>query len=89
MVVKTTILLLTTGNYNLTVTEGVVSNIDDSGIILTSAKVDYGNSGGLAVDKSNCMIGVPTWILSPEGSAQNLGALLSMPIIDEYAKQIE
>ncbi|MCK4554745.1 trypsin-like peptidase domain-containing protein, partial [Candidatus Parcubacteria bacterium] len=46
------------GGYALTITDGVVSSIlIDEGLILTSAKISYGNSGGLAVDQNGCMIG--------------------------------
>jgi hypothetical protein len=40
------------GGLNLTITDGVVSSLPGHGIILTSAKIDAGNSGGLAVDRN-------------------------------------
>ena len=45
---------------SLTVTGGLVSSLySRDGYIVTSAKVASGNSGGLAVDKNYCYIGVP------------------------------
>jgi hypothetical protein len=57
-----------------TVTEGIISGQD--GIYLTtSAKIDPGNSGGLAIDETNdCYIGIPTAIEIGEAGA--LGRIL-------------
>jgi len=65
---------VTSGGYNLTVTEGVISSFTDDGYILTSAKVDSGNSGGLAIDDRGCFVGVPSAVLS--GDYQNLGEII-------------
>ncbi len=57
-----------------TVTEGIISGID--GIYYTtSAKIDHGNSGGLAIDQKNdCYFGIPTW--NESGSFESLGRIL-------------
>ncbi len=53
------------GGNTLTVTNGIVSGVIDTKWgpkYKTSAKIDFGNSGGLAVDnKHRCVIGIPTW----------------------------
>ena len=53
------------GGNTLTITDGVISGIlktDWGPKYKTSAKMDLGNSGGLAVDNKNkCVIGIPTW----------------------------
>lgn len=74
----------TSNNYNLTVTDGVISNFDD-GYILTSAKIDSGNSGGLAVNQEGCMVGIPSAVLT--GDYQNLGVIISPDIIREFLNQ--
>ncbi|MDE1946952.1 MAG: hypothetical protein KGI23_03725 [Patescibacteria group bacterium] len=57
-----------------TVTEGIISGKD--GIYYTtSAKIDHGNSGGLAIDENNdCYFGIPTW--NESGSFESLGRIL-------------
>lgn len=76
------------GGYNLTVTDGVVSSIDsDYGLIYTSAKIGYGNSGGLAVDRNGCMIGIPSMISSDE--AESLGVIISTDLIYEFLEELE
>lgn len=76
------------GGYNLTVTEGVVSAFfDEEGYILTSAKVDAGNSGGLAIDEDGCWIGVPSAIQF--GEYQNLGVILSSDTVIEFFNEYE
>ena len=58
----------------ITATEGIISG-QDSGYYTTSAKIDHGNSGGLAIDKdNNCYFGIPTWNLS--GGFESLGRIL-------------
>jgi S1-C subfamily serine protease len=48
--------------FSLIATEGIVSAVPDDGTIITSAKVSAGNSGGLALDKAGCVIGMPSMI---------------------------
>jgi len=57
-----------------TATEGIISGKD--GIYYTtSAKIDHGNSGGLAIDEaSDCYFGIPTW--DESGSFESLGRIL-------------
>lgn len=76
----------TSGGFYLTVTDGVVSSFSDEGVILTSAKIDEGNSGGLAVDQKGCMIGVPVAV--SEGTYQNLGVIISTDLILEFSDKL-
>lgn len=49
---------------NLILSEGIISGNRGSNYF-TTAKIDAGNSGGLAVSKENgliCIIGIPTWV---------------------------
>ncbi len=77
---------LTSGGLYLTVTEGVVSSLPEYGIILTSAKVDEGNSGGLAVDEKGCVVGIPSSI--SEGTYQNLGVIISTDLILDFVDEV-
>ncbi len=77
---------VTSGGYNLTVTEGIISSFNDDGTILTSAKVDSGNSGGLAIDSDNCFVGIPSAIVG--GDYQNLGVIISPDLISEFIDKI-
>jgi len=76
----------TSGGFYLTITEGVISSFSDEGVILTSAKIDEGNSGGLAVDEKGCMVGVPVAI--SEGTYQNLGVIISTDLILEFSDKL-
>jgi len=73
---------------NLIVTEGIISGATDDGLnFYTSAKIDSGNSGGLAVSKINgevCMVGVPTWV--SQGQYNNLAMIQSWEKIKELFK---
>jgi S1-C subfamily serine protease len=73
---------VTSGGYNLTITEGIISSFADNGDILTSAKIDNGNSGGLAVDQNGCFIGIPTAVVS--GNYQNLGVIIPKNIVLKF-----
>jgi hypothetical protein len=66
----------------VTATEGIVSGMD--GIYYTtSAKIDHGNSGGLAIDEANdCYFGIPTWDVS--GGFESLGRILPASIFLHY-----
>lgn len=80
------------GNNSLTITEGVVSNFQDDGkTILTSAKVDSGNSGGLAIDRFGCQLGIPTAV--SVGEYENLGVIITSStvydFINKYAELLE
>jgi len=77
---------VTSGGLYLTITEGVISSLPEYGLILTSAKVDEGNSGGLAVDKKGCMVGIPSSI--SEGKYQNLGVIISIDLILDFSDEV-
>lgn len=74
------------GGYSLTITDGVVSSFPGEGLIVTSAKISYGNSGGLAVDKDGCMIGVPSLVSSD--SSESLGVIYSMDLVREFSSEV-
>lgn len=77
----------TSGGFDLTVTDGIVSSLSSEGVMLTSAKVDAGNSGGLAVDKKGCMVGIPTAV--SEGKYQNLGVITTTDRVIEFSEAVE
>ncbi|MBU0981785.1 serine protease [Patescibacteria group bacterium] len=60
--------------YSLTVTEGIISSFPEKGIAMTSAKIESGTSGGLAIDKKGCMVGTPTFYVV--GEAESLGGIV-------------
>lgn len=74
------------GGYSLTVTDGVVSSFPGDGLIVTSAKISHGNSGGLAVDRYGCMIGIPSMVSSDE--AESLGVIISTSIINKFYGEV-
>ena len=74
------------GGYSLTITDGVVSSFPGDGLIVTSAKISHGNSGGLAVDKNGCMIGVPSMVSSDE--AESLGVIYSMDLVRQFDDEV-
>jgi len=74
------------GRYSLTVTDGVVSSFPGDGLIVTSAKISHGNSGGLAVDRYGCMIGVPSLVSSDE--AESLGVIYSMDLVWQFDDEV-
>ena len=73
------------GGYFLTITDGVVSSFSNEGLIYTSAKISSGNSGGLAIDKYGCMIGVPSMVSTDENSS--LGIIISMSMVEEFSSE--
>lgn len=76
------------GGYALTITDGVVSSLlVDEGLIITSAKISYGNSGGLAVDQNGCMIGIPSMVTGDEN--ESLGVIISNDLINEFIDQLD
>ncbi len=76
------------GGYALTITDGVVSSLlADEGLIITSAKISYGNSGGLAVDQNGCMIGIPSMVTGDEN--ESLGVIISNDLINEFIDKIK
>jgi len=77
---------VTSGGYNLTVTDGVISSFKDNGDILTSAKVDSGNSGGLAIDQNGCWLGIPSAVES--GNYQNLGVIIPGDVVEQFLNNV-
>ena len=77
---------VTSGGYNLTITDGIVSSFNSNGTVLTSAKIDSGNSGGLAIDQYGCFIGIPSAII--EGNYQNLGVLIPPNLINDFIDEV-
>lgn len=75
------------GGYYLTITDGVVSSLPNDGTIFTSAKVNHGSSGGLAVDKNGCMIGIPAMISGDEN--ESLGVIISNDVIMEFINKLQ
>ncbi len=64
---------------DITATEGIISGYD-SDYYITSAKIEHGNSGGIAlsIDK-NCILGIPTFVR--KGEIETLGRILSAQAI--------
>ena len=74
------------GGYSLTITDGVVSSFPGEGLIVTSAKISHGNSGGLAVDRHGCMIGVPSMFRADE--AESLGIIISTELMNSFSDEV-
>lgn len=75
------------GGYALTITDGVVSSLlINEGLIITSAKISHGNSGGLAVDKNGCRIGIPSMVSSDE--SESLGVIISNNLISDFTDEV-
>ena len=70
------------GGFSLTITDGIVSSFPGDGLIITSAKIDSGNSGGLAIDKNGCRIGIPSAV--SQGDYESLGIIISNNLIFEF-----
>lgn len=67
------------GGSSLTATDGIISGFEyDSGtrFIKTSAKIEHGNSGGVAIKDSGCILGIPTFVET--GSAESIGRILDL-----------
>mgnify|MGYP002639560556 CR=1 FL=1 len=76
------------GGNALTITDGVVSSLLlNEGLIITSAKISYGNSGGLAIDQNGCMIGIPSMVMSDEN--ESMGVIISTDLINEFFDRIK
>lgn len=66
------------GGESLTVTDGIVSGFElRSGerYVKTSAKIDQGNSGGIAIMDSGCVVGIPTYVKT---QIESLGRILDL-----------
>ncbi len=67
------------GGSSLTATDGIISGFEyDDGVrfIKTSAKIEHGNSGGVAIEDSGCVLGIPTFV--EEGEAESIGRILDL-----------
>ena len=60
---------------NITVTDGVISGFEGA-YIKTSAKIDHGNSGGMAFHESGCSLGIPTAVTG--GSLESYGFIINL-----------
>lgn len=59
---------------NITATEGIISGFDGN-FYVTSAKIEQGNSGGVAIStKDNCYLGIPSNVTT--GHFESLGRIL-------------
>lgn len=74
-----------TGGYSLTITEGVVSAFTVEGL-MTSAKIDFGNSGGLVTDDKGCFMGIPTAINI--GEAESYGVIITTDLVIEFLEKV-
>lgn len=74
------------GGYSLTITDGIISSFPGKGLIITSAKISHGNSGGLAVDRHGCMLGVPSLVSVDE--YESLGVIISMDLINKFTEEV-
>ncbi len=76
------------GGWALTITDGIVSSLlIDEGYIITSAKISHGNSGGLAVDKNGCRIGIPSMVSSDD--SESLGVIISNNLISDFTDEVQ
>jgi hypothetical protein len=68
------------GDQNdVTVTDGIISGYDGN-YYITSAKVEHGNSGGIAISlKNNCYLGIPTFVA--KGEIESLARILDIKAI--------
>jgi hypothetical protein len=78
---------VSSGGYNLTITDGIVSSFSDDGSVLTSAKIDQGNSGGLAIDENGCMLGVPSAVR--QGEYNNLGVIIPASTLVDFINKVD
>ena len=76
------------GGFALTITDGIVSSLlPAEGLIITSAKISHGNSGGLAVDQYGCRIGIPSMVSSDEN--ESLGVIISNNLIFDFTDEVK
>lgn len=67
------------GGSSLTATDGIIAGFEyDGGVrfIKTSAKIEHGNSGGIAIKDSGCVLGIPTYVET--GSVESIGRILDL-----------
>ncbi len=61
--------------------------LPDEGLIVTSAKISHGNSGGLAVDENGCRIGIPSMVRGDD--YESLGVIISNEMIYEFIDELQ
>ena len=67
---------------DITATEGIISGYEN-GYYITSAKVDHGNSGGVAIlVKDNCYLGIPSFVQA--GQLESLARILDFNNFENY-----
>lgn len=79
-----------------TVTQGIVSGLNKSGIglndyenfIQTDASINPGNSGGALVDSRGALIGINTAILSRTGGNHGVGFAIPSEMVKKIVKQL-
>ncbi len=74
------------GGETLTVTEGIISGFElaqRNRYVKTSAKTAKGNSGGVAIKDSGCLLGIPTW--SRRGKLESIGRILDLNHLQNIA----
>ena len=64
-----------TGGDTVTITEGIISGFDGR-YVKTSAKIEHGNSGGLAIHASGCSIGIAS--AANVGTTESLGLIINL-----------
>jgi len=64
------------GANTITYTDGVVSGRVGDDLIKTSAKIDFGNSGGAVFNENGEYVGIPTLIY--EGGLEGLGYIVGI-----------
>tara|TARA_B100000508_G_scaffold120886_1_gene102232 strand:+ start:1323 stop:2444 length:1122 start_codon:yes stop_codon:yes gene_type:complete len=73
----------------LTITNGIISSLySQDGYLVTSAKIVSGNSGGMAVDRNGCYVGVPTAVYREFGSEQ-FGEIIDAEFVGEFMDAID
>jgi len=73
--------------YDMTATEGVLSTIVDDYTFYTSAKVDAGNSGGLAVNEQGCFVGIPEALTG--GVYEQYGVIISARAVADFLNEFK
>jgi len=68
------------GGSTITATNGVISGFEGQ-YIKTDAKIEHGNSGGLAIHESGCVVGVPTLVQA--GELESLGRIINLSITNK------
>lgn len=74
------------GRSSLSITEGIISGFPSTGMISTSAKIAQGSSGGLAVDSSGCMLGIPSQIIL--GEHETMGMIINKASLLEFMNDV-